>query len=40
MAFGVCHSAFIFDVGVRRIQIDRDEMLRAMRYVQRKVFAP
>jgi Ca-activated chloride channel family protein len=29
---------FIVDVGVRRIQIDRDEMLRAMRYVQRKVF--
>jgi hypothetical protein len=29
---------FIVDVGVRRIQIDRDEMLRAMRFVQRKVF--
>jgi hypothetical protein len=29
---------FIVDVGVRRIQIDRDEMLRAMRAVQRKVF--
>jgi uncharacterized membrane protein len=29
---------FIIDVGVRRIQIDRDEMLRAMRFVQRKVF--
>jgi uncharacterized membrane protein len=28
---------FIVDVGVRRIQIDRDEMLRAMRFVQRKV---
>lgn len=29
---------FIVDVGVRRIQIDRDEMFRAMRAVQRKVF--
>jgi hypothetical protein len=29
---------FILDVGVRRIQIDRDEMLRAMRAVQRRVF--
>jgi hypothetical protein len=29
---------FIVDVGVRRIQIDRDEMLRAMRAVQRRVF--
>jgi hypothetical protein len=29
---------FIVDVGVRRIQIDRDEMMRAMRFVQRKVF--
>jgi uncharacterized membrane protein len=29
---------FIVDVGVRRIQIDRDEMLRAMRFVQKKVF--
>jgi hypothetical protein len=28
---------FIVDVGVRRIQIDRDEMLRAMRFVQRKI---
>jgi uncharacterized membrane protein len=28
---------FIVDVGVRRIQIDRDEMFRAMRFVQRKV---
>jgi len=28
---------FIVDVGVRRIQIDRDEMLRAMRAVQRKI---
>ena len=29
---------FIVDVGVRWIQLDRDEMLRAMRAVQRKVF--
>jgi len=28
---------FIADVGVRRIQIDRDEMLRAMRAVRRRV---
>ncbi len=29
---------FIADVGVRRIQLERDEILRAMRAVQRRVF--
>jgi uncharacterized membrane protein len=29
---------FIADVGVRRIQLERDEMLRAMRAIQRRVF--
>jgi hypothetical protein len=28
---------FIIDVGVRRIQLERDELLRAMRLVQRRV---
>jgi len=28
---------FIVDVGVRRIQLERDELLRAMRAVQRRV---
>jgi hypothetical protein len=29
---------FVVDVGVRRIQLDRDEVLRAIRVVQRKIF--
>ena len=35
---GACILLFPFDVGLRRIQIDRDEWLRAYRWVRSRVF--